>query len=81
MNAKGARVALPKACHENCPRRKSPSRLGIAFWVEGGDGRILLRRRPQKGLLGGMVEVPSTPWEAKLPRKVASPFHGKMVQA
>ena len=24
--------------------------------------QILLRRRPEKGLLGGMIEVPSTPW-------------------
>ena len=26
--------------------------------------------RPQKGLLGGMMEIPSTPWEAKLPRQI-----------
>jgi A/G-specific adenine glycosylase len=26
------------------------------------DGAVLLRRRPEKGLLGGMMEVPSTAW-------------------
>ncbi len=26
------------------------------------DGAILLRKRPVKGLLGGMDEVPSSPW-------------------
>ena len=26
------------------------------------DGAILLRKRPPRGLLGGMDEVPSTPW-------------------
>ena len=26
------------------------------------DGAILLRKRPPKGLLGGMDEVPSSPW-------------------
>ena len=26
------------------------------------DGAILLRKRPAKGLLGGMDEVPSSPW-------------------
>ena len=26
------------------------------------DGAVLLRRRPEKGLLGGMIELPSTPW-------------------
>jgi hypothetical protein len=29
------------------------------------DGAVLLRRRPEKGLLGGMMEVPSTPWGEK----------------
>jgi len=27
-----------------------------------------LRRRPEQGLLGGMLEVPSTPWAAGAPR-------------
>ena len=26
------------------------------------DGRVLLRSRPEKGLLGGMTEVPTTAW-------------------
>ena len=33
--------------------------------------------RPQKGLLGGMMEIPSTPWEAKLPRNVAGPIEAE----
>ncbi|WP_455429144.1 NUDIX domain-containing protein [Fodinicurvata halophila] len=28
---------------------------------------MLLRRRPEKGLLGGMTEVPSTAWDSELP--------------
>lgn len=47
------------------PRRKAkarlPTRRGVAFWIERG-GKVLLRRRPNKGLLGGMMEVPSTSW-------------------
>ena len=48
------------------PRRvvkaAKPVRRGVAFWVIRDDGSILLRRRPDKGLLGGMIEVPSTDW-------------------
>ena len=69
----GIAESLPR----KLPKAKVPSRVGIAFWVEGDDGRILLRRRPQKGLLGGMVEVPSTPWAAKLPRKVTVPLEAE----
>jgi A/G-specific adenine glycosylase len=42
-----------------------PQRYGVAFWMVRKDGAVLLRRRPAKGLLGGMVEVPSTPWRDK----------------
>ena len=41
-----------------------PQRYGIAFWLTRSDGAVLLRRRPETGLLGGMMEIPSTPWSA-----------------
>lgn len=46
------------------PLRKPerPLRYGVAFWLMRPDGAVLLRRRPEKGLLGGMTEIPSTPW-------------------
>ncbi len=51
------------------PRKKDkkavPTRHGVAFWIERADGAVLLRRRPEKGLLGGMMEVPSTAWGAE----------------
>ena len=51
---------------ESLPRQAAkaarPTRRGIAFWVEGPDGTVLLRRRPRRGLLGGMLELPSTDW-------------------
>lgn len=51
---------------EGLPRRAAkperPTRRGVAFWITRPDGAVLLRRRPEKGLLGGMIEVPSTEW-------------------
>jgi A/G-specific adenine glycosylase len=43
-------------------KAERPSRFGIAFLGLREDGHVLLRRRPEAGLLGGMLEVPSTPW-------------------
>jgi A/G-specific adenine glycosylase len=37
-------------------------RRGAAFVAMRRDGAILLRTRPAKGLLGGMVEVPGSEW-------------------
>jgi A/G-specific adenine glycosylase len=45
-------------------RAERPMRYGVAFWLTRPDGAVLLRRRPEKGLLGGMAEFPSTPWRA-----------------
>ncbi len=56
------------------PRKPLPVRRGIAFWIERSDGAVLLRRRPDKGLLGGMMEVPSTDWRPQLPDDPAPPL-------
>ena len=34
----------------------------MAFWAEDGNGAVLLRKRAEEGLLGGMMEIPSTDW-------------------
>jgi A/G-specific adenine glycosylase len=45
------------------PRRAlktaKPERTATAWWIES-DGQVLLMRRPAKGLLGGMMALPST---------------------
>ena len=59
--ASGLAEALPARAEK--PER--PLRYGIAFWLTRPDGAVLLRRRPEKGLLGGMIEIPSTPWRTE----------------
>jgi A/G-specific adenine glycosylase len=56
--AEGTAAALPR----RAPKAPRPTRRGVAFWAINSDGAVLLRRRPESGLLGGMMEVPSTPW-------------------
>ncbi|MGO9475943.1 MAG: A/G-specific adenine glycosylase [Rhodomicrobium sp.] len=49
------------------PKAARPLRHGDAFVIvrKTGTGmHLLLRRRPEKGLLGGMMEVPCTEWKA-----------------
>ena len=48
-------------------KAERPTRTGTAFWAMTDDGRVLLRQRPARGLLGGMMEVPGGGWD-----KVAS---------
>jgi A/G-specific adenine glycosylase len=73
-DCEGRALGIAESLPRKAAKAKIPTRLGIAFWVERDDGHILLRQRPQKGLLGGMMEIPSTPWEAKLPREFIAPL-------
>lgn len=55
--------ALAETLPRKAPKKEKPTRYGAAFVaVERGTGAVLLRRRPPKGLLGGMSEVPGTDW-------------------
>lgn len=51
---------------DGLPRRvektPKPTRRGVAFWLINSMDKVLLRKRPPSGLLGGMTEVPSTEW-------------------
>ncbi len=61
-------VARKRGDQERFPRkaakREGALRRGAAFVALREDGRVLLRSRPSKGLLGGMSEVPTTEWSA-----------------
>lgn len=59
--AQGIAADLPR----KALKKPKPLRHTIAFLLERPDGAILFRRRPSKGLLGGMLEVPSTPWRTE----------------
>jgi A/G-specific adenine glycosylase len=56
--ARGIAAQLPL----RSARPDRPLRLAHAFVALRADGHVLLRRRPEAGLLGGMLEVPSTAW-------------------
>ena len=60
--ARAATIAetLPK----RAPKKPKPERAGVLFWLENARGDVLMARRPDKGLLGGMLVFPSTGWDA-----------------
>ncbi len=62
-------AAVQEALPRRAPKAKRPTRHGVVFWATREDGRVLLRRRPENGLLGGMMEFPSTEWREQRWRK------------
>src|ERR1700716_3975634 len=67
-------AARARGDQETFPRKAAKKtgalRRGTAFVVTRGD-ELLVRTRPEKGLLGGMTEVPSSQWLAAQGEKTA----------
>jgi len=56
--AKGLQTDLPR----RTPKKPKPTRYGIVYLVRRDDGAWLLERRPDQGLLGGMLGWPGSDW-------------------
>ena len=53
------------------PKREGQLRRGAAYVALRADGRVLLRKRPDKGLLASMTEVPGSAWANDFDEKSA----------
>jgi A/G-specific adenine glycosylase len=60
--ARGDAETFPR----KAPKVEGKLRHGASFVVSRADDHILVRTRPEKGLLGAMTEVPSTAWTHEL---------------
>ncbi len=61
--ARGTAAELPK----KTPKKAKPTRIGIAYVLQRSDGAILLERREDRGLLGGMLGWPGSDWSEDAP--------------
>lgn len=59
----GSAAELPK----KKAKKPKPTRFGIAYIAKREDGALLLEKRPEKGLLGGMLGWPGTAWSEDQP--------------
>lgn len=57
----GYRSGNPEAFPARLAKTTKPQRHGTIFWLEDA-GKVLLVRRPPRGLLGGMRALPTGPW-------------------
>jgi A/G-specific adenine glycosylase len=61
----GRRGGIAEELPRKAPKPVRPLRHGVHFWLIDAADQVLLRRRPPLGLLGGMTELPGTPWRAE----------------
>lgn len=68
-------AGAPERFPVKAAKKARPRRFGTVFWVER-DGHVLLVRRENKGLLGGMRALPTGPWQAEAPGLAEAPIAG-----
>ncbi|MFY0595341.1 MAG: A/G-specific adenine glycosylase [Cognatishimia sp.] len=68
----GTAAELPK----KTPKKPKPTRFGTVYLARRVDGAILLERRPDKGLLGGMLGWPGSDWQ-----EGEAPDHAQPIRA
>lgn len=56
------RTGSPERFPPPRPKPEKALRRGAVFWLENAAAGVLLRRRPPSGLLGGLMEFPTTEW-------------------
>jgi len=66
-SCRARKAGIAEELPRRAPKAKTPARYGASFVAITKDDRILLRRRPAKGLLGAMMETPSTAFESVPP--------------
>jgi len=63
----GRATGEPERYPVKTPKAARPHRQGVAWVLRDGQGRVALVRRPDKGLLGGMVGLPTSDWTEAAP--------------
>lgn len=62
-------TAYRKGVQDTLPRKRTkkarPKKYGYVYWLMNENRQVLLEKRPEKGLLGGMTGLPTSEWSAR----------------
>ena len=77
-NCEGRKRGIARELPRKTAKPVRPLRHGVHFWLIDTEKNVLLRRRPPRGLLGGMTELPGTPWRPERWSKPEALAHAPM---
>ena len=79
-HCKARTLGVAEQLPRKAAKRARPLKRGAAFVAQDRTGAIYVVRRPEKGLLGGMLQPPLGEWRAKFPDHASAleeaPFRG-----
>ena len=80
-SCEGRRKGIAESLPRKGAERVRPLKRGAAFIVRDAKDCVLVVKRPEKGLLGGMLEPPLGPWTDAFPSRaeamLQAPFRGE----
>ncbi len=83
-DCEGARRGIAELLPKKSEKPARPLKRGAAFVVQDSSGAVLLVRRAETGLLGGMLEPPLGPWVEDFPSRaeamLQAPFRSNWVK-
>lgn len=65
------KLGIAEELPRRAPKKAKPVRYGHLYWIEDKQGRVLIERRPESAMLGGMPGFPTSEWGVK-PLKTAA---------
>jgi A/G-specific adenine glycosylase len=71
----GRAAGIAETLPTRSPKPAKPVRHGIAYFALDSSGGVLTERRPERGLLGGMLALPTAGWDGSPPDQ-QPPFAG-----
>lgn len=60
------RLGIADTLPARAPKKQKPVRQGVVWAVLSSEGRVLTCRRPETGLLGGMLALPCSEWAEQI---------------
>ena len=61
----GFKAGTPENLPRRSPKKVIPTRYAKIYFMRNHQNQLFIRRREEKGLLGGMMELPSSEWSVK----------------
>lgn len=59
---KARKLGVAEQLPRRAPKKDKPVKYGHLYWIEDARGRVLLERRPESVMLGGMAGLPTSEW-------------------
>lgn len=56
------RVGTQELYPKKVAKKAKPTKHGYVYWISDEKGRVIVHKRPEKGLLGGMYGLPTSEW-------------------